>query len=94
MEEEIISFVFQFVHDDGLQCSGLELGLSLTLLKEMESNIDLGQHLRCHLSQQKPCLGRQNWMDISPAEIKPSTIVQKARQYCHLTPLLLDLIDN
>ena len=49
----MISFVFQFVRDDGLQRSGLEVGLPLTLLKEMESNIDLGQHLGCQLSQQK-----------------------------------------
>lgn len=57
-EEEIISFLFQFVRDDGLQHSGLETGYPLTLLKEMESNIVLRQCLGCQLSQQKLCLGR------------------------------------
>lgn len=71
--------MISFVHDDGLQCSGLETRLPLTLLKETESNIDLGQHLGCQLSQQKLCLGRQNWMHTSLAEITPSTTVQKDR---------------
>lgn len=40
----MISFVFQFMRDDGLQCAGLEGALPLPLLKEIESNVDTDQH--------------------------------------------------
>lgn len=36
----MISFFFQFVKDDRLQCTGLDAALPLPLLKEMESNVD------------------------------------------------------
>lgn len=61
-EQEVITLVLLFVSDGRLQLWIIwnYLGLPLPLLKETESNIDLGQYLGHQLSQQELCFGGQN----------------------------------
>lgn len=89
-EEEMVSFVFQFVRDDGLQCSGLEAGLPLPLQGNGEK-CWRRPTLRVTPEPAEP-LCRQNWIHTSLVEITPSNTEQKARWYFYLTLLLLDFI--